>query len=193
MNEHILKQRAEQAARISGSYNQLQKSEESDLEKGGEGSRGGKVIGHTKSGKPIYDSHNHSSHSKFSSKDHEDAEALHGEEMSKYKPTTLEGREKLKYHKEQSHEHRDSSQALPGSKQLSKFRKSEEEEGSIELKKSELETNITRLGEIIKSRSEGEGKDEELTKSMQDDLGVMKRTLAHIKQYGALPEGGTLV
>ena len=31
------------------------KQNESDIEKGGEGSRGGKVIGHTKSGKPIYE------------------------------------------------------------------------------------------------------------------------------------------
>lgn len=42
--------------------NLLNKSlfDELDIEKGGEGSRGGKVIGHTKSGKAIYDNvHNH--------------------------------------------------------------------------------------------------------------------------------------
>lgn len=33
--------------------------QENDLEKGGEGSRGGKVIGHTKSGKPIYEGGEH--------------------------------------------------------------------------------------------------------------------------------------
>lgn len=37
---------------------QVEKSEEDELEKGGEGSKGGKVIGHTKSGKPIYESDN---------------------------------------------------------------------------------------------------------------------------------------
>lgn len=210
MNEHILKQKAEQAARIAASFNTLQKSEESDLEKA-EGDRGGKVIGRTKSGKPIYDTHNHFSHAKFSSQDHEDAEVLHGSEMKKYGKHSEKGRAALKHHQEQSNEHRDSSQALPGSKQLGKFDKEKSlvetmhddwkkkhnieksEESSIELRKSELETNIARLGEVIKSRPEGEGKDEELIKSMQNNLGTMKRTLAHIKQYGTLPEGGTEV
>jgi len=43
------------------------------LEKSGEGSRGGKVIGHTKSGKPIYDDPNHESHKNFTSEDHYNA------------------------------------------------------------------------------------------------------------------------
>lgn len=44
---------------------------------GGEGSRGGKVIGHTKSGKPIYDSANHPNHSNFTAADHFDAYSVH--------------------------------------------------------------------------------------------------------------------
>lgn len=48
----------------------LQKSNEDDLEKGGEGSRGGKVIGHTKSGKPIYDDAEHPDHKNFTSEEH---------------------------------------------------------------------------------------------------------------------------
>jgi len=40
---------------------------ENDLEKGGEGSKGGKIIGHTKSGKPVYES---SDHSKLSVAEH---------------------------------------------------------------------------------------------------------------------------
>lgn len=47
------------------------------LQKSGEGSRGGKIIGHTKSGKPIYDTHDHPSHSNFTSQDHEDAVEAH--------------------------------------------------------------------------------------------------------------------
>ena len=39
----------------------------------GEGSKGGKVIGHTKSGKPIYDTLNHSSHEHFTKEDRSDA------------------------------------------------------------------------------------------------------------------------
>lgn len=52
-----------QAARILSCYdiptNDLEKSQENDIEKGGEGARGGKVIGHTKSGKPIYEGSEH--------------------------------------------------------------------------------------------------------------------------------------
>lgn len=54
-----------------------------DLEKGGEGNKGGKVIGHTKSGKPIYEDRGHESHKKFTSKDHKDAAAIH-EHLSKH-------------------------------------------------------------------------------------------------------------
>ena len=53
---------------------------------GGEGSRGGKVIGHTKSGKPIYDSANHESHrNTFTKEDHNDAIDLHKKLMTKDK------------------------------------------------------------------------------------------------------------
>lgn len=44
-----------------------------DLEKGGEGSKGGHVIGHTKSGKAIYDSFDHPKHKDFTADDHRDA------------------------------------------------------------------------------------------------------------------------
>jgi hypothetical protein len=60
------------AGRILSCYN----VELNDVEKGGEGSRGGKVIGHTKSGKPIYEKYEHSSHKNFSHKEHLDAVAL---------------------------------------------------------------------------------------------------------------------
>lgn len=43
----------------------------------GEGSRGGKIIGHTRSGKPVYDTHDHSSHSNFSAHEHMDAARHH--------------------------------------------------------------------------------------------------------------------
>ncbi len=42
-----------------------------DLEKaGGEGSRGGKIIGHTAGGKPVYADPNHPTHKEFTTKDH---------------------------------------------------------------------------------------------------------------------------
>lgn len=43
----------------------------------GEGSRGGKVIGHTTSGKPIYGSFDHAAHKDFSAQDHADAAHIH--------------------------------------------------------------------------------------------------------------------
>jgi hypothetical protein len=55
------------------------------LEKGGEGSRGGKVIGHTKSGKPIYDNGNDSkSYRSFTAEDHQDAADIHEKEGKEY-------------------------------------------------------------------------------------------------------------
>lgn len=64
-------------SRILGSYdNDIIKSE-------GEGSRGGHVIGHTKSGKPVYDSHDHERHQGFAYDDHYDAFLLHQETIAK--------------------------------------------------------------------------------------------------------------
>jgi hypothetical protein len=74
--------RAERMNRIVGCYSNagelIKKSEDTnDIEKGGEGSKGGKVIGHTKSGKPIYENHNHPSHKEFNSQDDKDAAEAH--------------------------------------------------------------------------------------------------------------------
>jgi hypothetical protein len=57
----------------------MAKAEEDELEKGGEGSRGGKVIGHTKSGKPIYDTFEHEGHKNYNAADHKDAADKHHE------------------------------------------------------------------------------------------------------------------
>lgn len=43
------------------------------IEKGGPGSRGGKIIGHTKSGKPIYADSSHKAHKNFSVSEHSEA------------------------------------------------------------------------------------------------------------------------
>lgn len=61
----------------------IQKSEEDELDKGGEGSRGGKVIGHTKSGKPIYDSHFHQAHANFTSEEHKEKRGHLGSHLDK--------------------------------------------------------------------------------------------------------------
>ena len=48
-----------------------------DIKKGGEGSKGGTVIGHTPSGKAIYKKASHESHKTFSPEDHKAAANLH--------------------------------------------------------------------------------------------------------------------
>ena len=63
----------------------MSKSEQTDIEKAGPtgvGSKGGKVIGYTKSGKPIYDSHNHASHANFTFQDHKDAAKVNEKKMA---------------------------------------------------------------------------------------------------------------
>ena len=49
----------------------------------GEGSKGGDIMGHTRTGKPIYASANHESHQGFGSQDHKDAMNQHHEVWSK--------------------------------------------------------------------------------------------------------------
>ena len=60
-----------------------------------EGARGGKVIGHTKSGKPIYyASANDLKHKEFSADDHKDAAEIVGQKAAKYRDVWInkEGR-----------------------------------------------------------------------------------------------------
>lgn len=69
--------------------------DDSNFEKGGEGSRGGKVIGYTKSGKPIYDTISHSSHKNFTKQDHDDAYNL----VDKKHQETDNYEDEMKYNK----------------------------------------------------------------------------------------------
>lgn len=92
MEDHIQAHRNRIAGNIARSYNTdntLKKAVDTDfeqegrewidnnLEKGGEGSRGGRIIGHTKSGKPIYMNQNAMAEKHYSSKDHEEAVYKH--------------------------------------------------------------------------------------------------------------------
>lgn len=54
------------------------------MDAGGEGTRGGKIIGHTSSGKPIYGSHGHPSHGGFTKDDHFQAAKKHEELVDKH-------------------------------------------------------------------------------------------------------------
>jgi hypothetical protein len=116
-----------QSAKILASY---------DLEKGGrakaiagfqsraiasgEGSRGGHVIGHTKSGKPVYKTTN-GDVKKYSSQDHSDAAQIHSGEMSNHSDALSRTSTPMHYqyhhalyqhHKEMVNDHRHSAESL---------------------------------------------------------------------------------
>lgn len=57
------------------------------MKKSGEGSRGGKVIGHTRSGKAIYGKPKSKKHDDFTAEDHQDAAKLHGESSDPRHPS----------------------------------------------------------------------------------------------------------
>lgn len=87
------------------------------LNKGGEGSRGGKVVGRTRSGKPIYESHGHSGHKDFDYNDHMDAAAHHADAHRKLKAEYMDmpkedrifypakKKEQAEHHREQNSKH----------------------------------------------------------------------------------------
>lgn len=75
--------------------------------RGGPGRRGGVVIGYTKSGLPIYASHKHKSHSRYTKEDHADAAALHGQQSSELDKDSFDSR----YHDHISEYHKRMSQA----------------------------------------------------------------------------------
>lgn len=84
----------------------FKKASENDIEKGGEGSRGGKIIGHTESGKPIYENHDHPAHKNFTSNDHTDAVYAHVNLTSR---KSLATKEEKKKHLEEGKKHGASS------------------------------------------------------------------------------------
>lgn len=77
-NSHILEHNLYQRNNIFKSFSNV----EDVLNKGGEGSKGGKVIGHTKSGKPVYRNHTvkNKVYKDFTKQDHADASKLHRKE-----------------------------------------------------------------------------------------------------------------
>jgi hypothetical protein len=92
-----------QAEKILSCYGQ----ESIDIVKS-EGDRGGKIIGHTRSGKPIYDSFNHEGHRDFSKQDHTDAESVHVGLANKLKKRASEWR----HHWDEGGKHFEASDTL---------------------------------------------------------------------------------
>ena len=74
-----------------------------------EGSRGGKIIGHTKSGKPIYFQHGHPSHGSFTEGDHREAQELHMRKGNQASNTDFQ-----RHHFAQAEKHEQSSEQAFG-------------------------------------------------------------------------------
>lgn len=64
-----------------------------------EGSKGGKIIGHTQSGKPIYENADHPSHQDFSDQDHIDAQKYALKERLKITGRAPSSKERSNYNK----------------------------------------------------------------------------------------------
>lgn len=159
-----------QAIAIAMSEAGLSKADIEELTKGGEGSRGGRVIGHTKSGQPIYAGGNN--HEDYSKQDHEDAAKAHrgeAEKNSKYMATAGE----KAVHEGHAKRHDEMAKtAKEGHKQLEKEDKfdSEFENHAGKIKKAiddnfekglidpltYLKANV-QLSNIIEKASGGEG------------------------------------
>ncbi len=75
----------------------------------GEGSRGGKVIGHTGGGKPIYFQHSHSSHGTFNEGEHKEAQELHMRKGNQTKNTDFQ-----RHHFAQAEKHEQSAEQAFG-------------------------------------------------------------------------------
>jgi hypothetical protein len=66
-----------------------------------EGSRGGHIIGHTKSGKPIYETANHPGHKDFTSSEHYEAAKIHNQQK------TSDSEHRMEHHTQQASVHTD--------------------------------------------------------------------------------------
>jgi hypothetical protein len=81
-----------------------------ELRKGGEGSKGGHVIGHTSSGKPIYSHAAAGEYKNFTKKDHYDAALEHHQEHEKHnalhgKASIMKDKETSNFHKKMMNHH----------------------------------------------------------------------------------------
>lgn len=74
--------------------------EDDSLEKSGEGSKGGKVIGHTKSGKPVYENKHADHYKDFTREDHTDAKKLHRNEAKEHEFQMKRTEESSHYYKD---------------------------------------------------------------------------------------------
>jgi 8-oxo-dGTP pyrophosphatase MutT (NUDIX family) len=112
-----------------------------EIVKGGEGSKGGKIIGHTKSGKPIYESGAGSHHKDFSAEEHEEAAQFHDQAAS------ISSGEQKQVHKKEAKNHLKLSTTKPSNKTKQTNNKVEKKDtGRV----PGFET-VTENGKLVKS------------------------------------------
>lgn len=162
----------------------LYKGQDNGIEKG-EGSRGGKVIGHTKSGKPIYATNgmNHK-HSDFTPEDHKDAAELNKTVAAQYRERAFGsrgvGQTKMKdseqFHNQFAREHEEQATKKSGEKKEfrpgvdlgASFEKMKNIKKSITENLSPIEYQQLQKSRIAISIGSKALTDEELEKSATD-------------------------
>lgn len=150
VNSHIFDKQREQREKILKSYGigtEIEKSK-------GEGSRGGRVIGHTRSGKPIYSKKIAEEYSSFSKKDHEDAAKLHKDLSQEYFESAISTHSSRDSDKAAHHE----SMSVDHENEAFSMKKSNESSKRLQVQSDKLKkayevlgmTNIFEKGEEVK-------------------------------------------
>lgn len=148
--------------------------EDSDsIEKAGEGSRGGNVIGHTKSGKPIYSSQNAKNEKSYSSKDHDDAAYAHLDKQVEHNKLSLKhkaDKNKSDFHSNEAGIHSREYERHMSSKEHKKLNESlEKSEGDDD--KSVTQEEKEHSGTYSKLKSDAEdGKLNTTKKEFAEDI-----------------------
>lgn len=124
----------------------VKKSEDNDIIKGGEGSRGGKIIGHTKSGKAIYAAKNDHDRSNFSAQDHKEAHDMHNEKANELNDLAKKNKDNVQYlnnassHRKLADKHKNAYEAK---KEIEK----EKEDSKPKVKLSEYREHLKKQGD----------------------------------------------
>jgi hypothetical protein len=176
--DNLEKGRQQFRERIQGIY-----APKESLEKGGEGSRGGKVIGHTKSGKAVYQKHfaDHKNYSDFSHKEHSEAAAIH--QLAGLKSESND--DKL-HHYEACKDHEEQSDKIQGEEF---WGKSQEDDSKVEKSQpsTPLEFQQLQKGRIAGIYKAGETlSEEELEESATNFLekGGKSAVIGEIRTFG---------
>ena len=141
------------------------------MPKGGEGSKGGVVIGHTKSGKAIYKDASHEDHKRFKPEDHKSAANLHQDVYDRAQKKLHEKHQSdenfkpsqkvfdfLQHHQRQAAMHTGGSQKpgqKPGDKKKKEDPKTPEQEAEKKVDSKAQMSREMHVANINKLRSEG--------------------------------------